>query len=80
MRRNSFGDRYCESIAETRGVLDECGWDVYVPAECFYPPEAGRGATCEVVENGSGDLVCYIELPTEAEVRAAVATLGLEVV
>lgn len=78
MRANSFGDKYCHTAQEVRDLLDGRS-DVYVSATSFDPPESHYKATCEVVENGSGETVCYIEANTLPAVHALVEELKLEV-
>ena len=65
MKRNSFGEAYCTTAAEARAEIEnhENGWEVYVNR--IEPPEPPHfGATAEVLDNVSGDLVCYLEAPT----------------
>ena len=80
MRRNTFGDVYCHTADEVRRHVDEqndADWLVY--ATTFDPPESTYKATCEVLKNVDGDLVCYIEADTLEQVRAIVRELRLEV-
>lgn len=80
MRTNGFGDRYCHTVDEARGLIDEHTGEVYVPSYSFDPPESTFGATAEIVDCSDGEVVCYIEAPTEADVRAIIAELGIEIV
>lgn len=79
-RVNRFGESYCNTAADVRARIEEGdeGWAVHATA--FEEPEGDIGATCEVRNNGDGELVCYVEAPTLAEVRAIVEELKLEVV
>lgn len=80
MKRNAFGDAYCQTAAEARQEIENSdnGWNVYLGE--IEPPEPPRfGATGSVLENRSGDLVCYIEAPDADGVRAIAAELKLEV-
>jgi hypothetical protein len=81
MRHNMFNEVYCHTVDEVREHIDtrhDADWQVY--ATTFEPQEGPDRATCEVLENGSGDLVCYIECDTIEQVRAAVLELKLEMV
>ncbi len=79
MRTNKFGDQYCHTADEARKVIDESenGWEVYIPH--IEPPADGEKASAEVSENGSGDLVCFIEADTVDAVKAIAAELKIEV-
>lgn len=78
MRRNKFGDIYCHTDTEARTIIDdsENGWDVYVAN--IDGAEGEFGATAEIVQNVSGNLVCYIEAKTEAAVREIIKKLNIE--
>lgn len=79
MRTNKFGEKYYTTADEVRRKLDdhENGWEVYVSQ--IGEPEGEIGATAEIVENGSGDLVCYVEAPTVDAVKAIITELKLEI-
>lgn len=77
MRVNKFGECYCHTAAEARVLIDDHGGSVYVPG--VEREEDGYPATAEIADNETGDLVCYIEAPTEATVRAIIAELAPEI-
>lgn len=79
MRRNGFGETYCQNVAELRAYLENNS-DSNVHVSEIDPPEAHIGATAEVRENVSGDTVCYAEAPTVDEVRAIVIAAGVEII
>lgn len=78
MRRNAFGEAYCHTADEVRQILDEKGWEVYVSESSLEEPAAGDKATAEILENESGDTVCYIEADTVEEINALITELKLE--
>ena len=79
MRRNKFNEAYCHTAEEARVEIErgEVLWEVYV--DRVEPPELSTPATAEVLENVSGDLVCYIEADTEEGVRKIINELGIEI-
>lgn len=78
MRRNAFGEVYCNTADEARPIIGEHG-SVYAPECDFCEPEGNFGATCEIACDVTGELVCYIEAPTLAAVHAIVQELEIEV-
>lgn len=81
MRTNAFGDRYCATADEVRSAVESRAednpWLIY--ASMHEAPKAGEKATCEILTNRDGDLVCYVECDTVDAVEAIVAELKLEV-
>lgn len=77
MRRNGFGDIYCHTADEARRTIEnhENGWEVYQGQ--VEPPEGEFKATGEILDNVSGELVCYIEADTESAVTEILAELKL---
>lgn len=79
MRRNTFNDTYCHTAAELRAYVDEHS-DGAVYVGSIDPPEnANEKATAEVLENESGDTVCFVEADTVDLVRAILVEVGIEI-
>lgn len=79
MKRNSFGDAYCATADEARREIEnsESGWECYMGE--ISPPEPPRfGATAEILGNDSGEIVCYLEAPTEEAIRVMAKELGIQ--
>lgn len=79
MKRNSFGDAYCQTANEARREIEnsESGWNCYLGE--IDPPEHPRfGVTAAVLGNDTGDTICYLEAPTEDGVRALAKELKIQ--
>lgn len=85
MRRNKFGEAYCQTADEVRAELGAKGLgDNETSAD--YPDESepsdvanGFGRFCaEVRENESGETVCYAEADTVDGVIALLEDTGVE--
>jgi hypothetical protein len=80
VRRNAFGETYCHSALEVRHFIDaqhDGDWDVYVSS--VDPPDApGEKACAEIIENVSGDHVCFIEADTVDAVLVIIHEVDIE--
>jgi hypothetical protein len=79
MRTNRIGDKYCHTVAEANGVIEdnENGWNVYCCE--FSPPEDMIKATAEIRDNETGELVCYLEAADFDAIKAMAKELRIEV-
>lgn len=77
MRRNGFGEAYCHTADEARQIIDEHenGWEVYLGD--VTPPDTEGKATAEILDNVSGEIVCYLEGDTIGAVRAIAQELKI---
>jgi hypothetical protein len=78
MRRNGFGETYCHDAREARQMIEAHpnGWNVY--AGELSAAEDGVGATAEILDNVSGELVCYVEAKTTKAVLAILNELKID--
>ena len=78
MRKNMFQEAYCGTAAEVSQILDEHpnGWDVY--AASFSKGVGKMKPSIEILENESGDLVCYIEGETKDAIQNILDSLKIE--
>lgn len=79
MRRSKMGEAYCHTANELRSQVEmgDVGWEVY--ATNLSDPEEGFGATAEILENVTGNLVCHVEAPDMNGVRAILTEVDIEV-
>jgi hypothetical protein len=80
MRYNAFGDRYCSNDLEIVESLELADCE---PDEVYLAPVNGPEGDetmweGEVCENSSGEIVCYIEAATEAEVIEMARLAGVK--
>jgi hypothetical protein len=82
MKKNSFGDMYAQSSVELATILSQkemTPQEVYCPQISEPEPGTDEPFEGEILENIHGMLVCYVEGPTEHDVRQIILSNSIEI-
>lgn len=80
MRRNSFGEAYCVNSEELAAEIDSAGWFTSGVYADRVRVADGETPAWEVLENESGDTICYVEADTDAACQQILRDVGVEIV